>query len=140
MTTEILHVKGSEAKGYISHLALTNDEAWAMEYCFDMSTCIWVGLIDGQLACIWGLIPPTLLSNQAYLWLYTTDIIKEHQFVLVRHSQLVMEEILRRYESVVGHVIMGKGDSKSVRWLKWLGAKFGEPDVRGVPFRITRHG
>jgi hypothetical protein len=111
-----------------------------MGYCFDMSSAIWVGLIDDQLACIWGLIPPSLMSNQAYLWLYTTDVIKEHQFILVRHSQLVMEEILKRYKSVVGHVLVGKGDSKSVRWLKWLGAKFGEPDGQGVPFRIVRNG
>ena len=140
MSTEIKHVNGIEAKEYIKNLVLTQDETWAMEYCFDMSTSIWVGLIDEQLACIWGLIPPTLMSNQAYLWLYTTDVIKEHQFVLVRHSQLVMEEILKRYKSVCGHVVMGKGDSKSVRWLKWLGAKFGEPSERGVPFRITRNG
>ena len=140
MTTEIKHVKGSEAKSYITHLALTSDEAWAMEYCFDMSTSMWIGLIDGQLACMWGLIPPTLMSNQAYLWLYTTDVIKEHQFVLIRHSQLVMEEILKRYKCVCGHVVMGSGDSKSVRWLKWLGAKFGEPGERGVPFRIVRNG
>lgn len=96
MTTEVKHVNAVEAKGYITHLALTNDEAYAMEYCFDMSTSIWIGLIDDHLACIWGLIPPTLMSNQAYLWLYTTDVIKEHQFILVRHSQLVMEEILKR--------------------------------------------
>jgi hypothetical protein len=111
-----------------------------MGYCFDMSSAIWVGLIDEQLACIWGLIPPTLMSNQAYLWLYTTDVIKEHQFILIRHSQLVMEEILKRYKSVCGHVVLGNGDSKSVRWLRWLGAKFGEPEGRGVPFRITRNG
>lgn len=140
MTTTVNHVDGVQARGYIKSLVLTQDEAWAMEYCFDMSTSIWVGLIDEQVACIWGLIPPTLMSNQAYLWLYTTDVIKEHQFILVRHSQLVMEEILKRYKSVCGHVIVGDGDSKSVRWLKWLGAKFGEPEGRGVPFRITRNG
>lgn len=140
MTTEVRHVDGFEAKAYIAHLALTKDEAWAMEYCFDTSSSIWVGLIDEKLACIWGLIPPTLVSNQAYLWLYTTDVITEHQFVLVRHSQLVMEEILKRYKSVCGHVVTGHGDSKSIRWLKWLGAKFGEPGEIGIPFRITRNG
>jgi hypothetical protein len=140
VTTEVKHITGAEAKGYIARLALTSDEAYAMEYCFDMSSSIWIGLIDDNMACIWGLIPPSLLSEQAYLWLYTTDVIKEHQFVLVRHSQLVMEEILKRYKSVCGHVFVGEGDSKSVRWLKWLGAKFGEPDKGGVPFRITRNG
>jgi hypothetical protein len=140
MTTVITSVNGLQARDYIKHLTLDRDKIWAMEYCFDMSSSIWVGLIDDRLACIWGLIPPTLMSNQAYLWLYTTDVIKEHQFILIRHSQLVMEEILKRYKSVCGHVIMGEADSKSVRWLKWLGAKFGEPEPNGVPFRITRNG
>jgi hypothetical protein len=140
MTTRIESVDGLKARGYIKHLTLSQEDTWAMGYCFDMSTAIWVGLIDEQLACIWGLIPPTLMSNQAYLWLYTTDVIKEHQFILIRHSQLVMEEILKRYKSVCGHVFVGQGDSKSIRWLKWLGAKFGDPDGKNVPFRITRRG
>jgi hypothetical protein len=140
MSTEIRRMDAVDAKGYIKHLVLNQEEAWAMEYCFDMSACMWAGFINDKLACIWGLIPPSLMSNQAYLWLYTTDVIKEHQFILVRHSQLVMEEMLKRYKSVCGHVVLGRGDSKAVRWLKWLGAKFGEPEGSGVPFRITRNG
>jgi hypothetical protein len=103
-----------------------------------MSTVIWAGFINGGLACIWGVIPPTLMSDRAYLWLYTTDLIKEHQFTLVRHSQLVMEEILSEYPTVVGHAIIGS--DKSIRWLKWLGAKFGPPQGTAIPFRITRNG
>jgi len=140
MSTIIQQVTDVQARNVIRCLTLTEEEVWAMEYCFSMSSVIWVGFIDGELACIWGLIPPTLLSNQAYLWLYTTSVIQGHSFILVRHSQLMMEEILKRYKSVVGHVMFGKGDSKAVRWLKWLGAKFGEPEAKGVPFRITRNG
>lgn len=138
MKVEILRASPAVAEEWIKDLALTSDERKAMDYCFLMSTFIWVGLIDKELACIWGLIPPTLLSNQAYLWLYTTDVIKEHQFVLVRHSQLVVEEILKEYPSVVGHAVMG--NHKAIRWLKWLGAKFGEPQGNGLPFRITKNG
>lgn len=140
MTTKIISVSGLEARAYTSGLPLSREETWAMGFCFDASSHIWVGLIDDQFACIWGLIPPSLLSNQAYLWLYTTDVIKEHQFVLVRHSQLVMEKVLKQYQSVVGHAAVHNDGGRSVRWLKWLGAKFGEPDGSGVPFRITRHG
>jgi len=136
--TEIETINTAQAKEYIKGLSLTAEEKWGMDYCFLLSTMMWAGLIDRRLACLWGLIPPTLLSNQAYLWLYTTDVIKEHQFVLVRHSQLVMEEILKQYPTVYGHAIIGS--DKSIRWLKWLGAKFGEPHGKGIPFRITRNG
>lgn len=136
--TEIKKVSAIEAKELVKGISFDEAGEKAMDFCLLMSTVIWAGFINGGLACIWGVIPPTLMSNQAYLWLYTTDLIKEHQFLLVRHSQLVMEEILDEYPSVVGHAIIGS--SKSIRWLKWLGAEFGKPQGTAIPFRITRHG
>jgi hypothetical protein len=136
--TRIQKVSASEAKELIKEIALDYDGEKTMDFCLLMSTVIWAGFIDGGLACIWGVIPPTLMSNQAYLWLYTTDLVKEHQFLLVRHSQMVIKDILEEYPSIVGHAIIGS--DKSIRWLKWLGAKFGEPQGTGIPFRITRHG
>lgn len=136
--TEIEQISVQEANRLVKTINFDEYSKKTMDFCLLMSTAIWAGFIDGELACIWGVIPPTLMSNQAYLWLYTTDVIKEHQFVLIRHSQRVMEEILKEYSSVVGHAIIGS--DKSIRWLKWLGAKFGPPQGEALPFRITRHG
>jgi hypothetical protein len=136
--TEIKQVSALEARRLIRDIVLDSDGERTMDFCLMMSTQIWAGFINGQLACIWGVIPPTLMSSQAYLWLYTTDVIKGHEFLLVRHSQMVIKEILEEYPSIVGHAIIGS--SKSIRWLKWLGAKFGAPQGTGIPFRITRHG
>ena len=136
--TEIKRVTSNDARAYIKHIQFGDDGWKTMDFCLLMSVEIWVGLIDGELACIWGVIPPSLMSHQAYLWLYTTDVIKEHQFILVRHSQMVIEQLLKDYTSIVGHAIVGS--EKSIRWLKWLGAKFGTPQGTGIPFRISRHG
>ena len=136
--TEIKKVSAVEAGNLIKEIAFDDGGLKAMDFCLLMSIDIWAGFIDGELACIWGVIPPTLMSDQAYLWLYTTNIIEEHQFTLVRHSQMVIEEILEEYPSIVGHAMLGS--SKSIRWLKWLGAKFGQPMGTALPFRITRHG
>lgn len=134
--TEIKKVSTMEARQLIREIVFDSEGERVMDFCLLMSTVIWAGFIDGRLACIWGIIPPSLMSYQAYLWLYTTDLIKEHQFTLVRHSQRVIEEILEEYPSIVGHAIIGS--DKSIRWLKWLGAKFGPPQGTGIPFRITR--
>lgn len=136
--TEIKKISNYQAKELIRGIELDESGEKTMDFCLLMSTVIWAGFIDRRLACIWGVIPPTLMSSQAYLWLYTTDVIKGHEFILVRHSQLVIEEILEEYPSIVGHALMGA--DKSIRWLKWLGAKFGDPQGTGIPFRITRHG
>lgn len=136
--TIVERVDADVAKGLIKSMMLSEQDDRTMEFCLKMSVVIWAGFIDGGLACIWGIIPPTLMSYQAYLWLYTTDLIKEHQFILVRHSQIAIEEILKEYPSIVGHAIMGS--DKSIRWLRWLGARFGEPQGAAIPFRIERHG
>lgn len=136
--TEIKKVSNVEARRLALEMNLGEEEWKSMDFAFLMSTVIWAMFIDGKLACLWGLIPPTLMSHQAYLWFYTTDVIEEHQFILVRHSQMAIEEILEDYPSIVGHATMGA--DKSIRWLKWLGAEFGPPQGTGVPFRINRNG
>lgn len=136
--THIEQVGADRAKELMKGISLSETDEKGMEFCYLMSISIWVGLIDDELACIWGLVPPSFMSNQAYLWLYTTDLIKEHQFVLVRHSQMVMEALLNEYPTIVGHATVG--DKKAIRWLKWLGAEFGYPQGTGLPFRIKKHG
>jgi hypothetical protein len=136
--TEIKKVTTVQAGELLKKIDFSDTDRNTMDFCLLMSTVIWAGFINNRLACIWGVIPPSLMSFQAYLWLYTTDAIKNHEFRLVRHSQLVIEEILQEYPSIVGHAIMGS--DKSIRWLKWLGAKFAPPQGLVIPFRITRHG
>lgn len=136
--THIKQIEMMEARSLIREIAFDENGEKTMEFCLLMSTTMWAGFINDELACIWGVIPPTLMSSQAYLWLYTTDVIKDHEFILVRHSQMVIEKVLDEYPSIVGHAVIGS--DKSIRWLKWLGAEFGPPQGIAVPFRITRHG
>ena len=101
-----------------------------LEFCQAMSAECWSGYIDEDLICCWGLIPPSILSNQAYLWMHSTEAVREHRFLLVRHSQKVIGKALERYSTIIGHCDINAQDS--MRWLKWLGAEFSPPDG---PFR-----
>jgi hypothetical protein len=47
-----------------------------------------------------------------------------------------MERMLERNPIIIGHVKVG--DERAKKWLKWLGAKFGEYDGWGLPFRIEK--
>ncbi len=96
---------------------------------------VWVGYVDGHFVCCWGLIPPSFLSNQAYIWMWASEKVP-HQFLFVRHSQLQMNKFLERYDSIVGQCSLENGSAQ--RWLHWLGAEF-EPPVNGLrPFVINR--
>lgn len=98
------------------------------------SDSTWIGSVDGQVACIWGLMEPSILSDRAYLWLLTTDVVDEHKFLLVRHSQRWIEDMLRTYSAIIGDVHVE--DLRAIRWIKWLGATFGEPNGLRIPFQI----
>jgi hypothetical protein len=96
----------------------------------------WFGMHDGEVACIWGLAPPSTISDRAYLWLLTTDLVEQHKFLFVRHSQVAIEDALKRYSKIVGHVEVGNTSAR--RWLKWLGADIGPPEGKFSPFVIRR--
>jgi hypothetical protein len=98
------------------------------------TTCVWGGALDGDIRCIWGLVPPTLISEEAYLWLHVIEPVGDHEFVFVRHSQRAIEEALKRFPTIVGHCEVGA--DRSIRWIKWLGGVFGEPDGKFIPFVI----
>jgi hypothetical protein len=134
---EIRRVEAAEAERLMKGMYLDETDMKTVEFCLFMSTHMWACFMHGKLAGIWGVIPPSLMSDQAYAWLNTTEALKGHEFVFIRHSQMVFDELLEEYPSVVGHVIIGA--DKAYRWLKWLGAEFGPPQGKVVPYRITKH-
>lgn len=99
------------------------------------SSTLWAGVYNGRLICVLGLVPPTLLSDRAYLWFHATEAAKD-QFLIVRHSQIVVRKMLEMYPTIVGQCEVSA--ERSIRWLKWLGASFGEPEGQLVPFVIRR--
>jgi len=85
------------------------------------SSDVWVGIIHKEIVGCWGVVPATLLSFTGYLWLYHTPAVEKNRFLFVRYSQLAIEQMLEKYDSLIGHVRCDAADSR--RWLKWLGAE-----------------
>lgn len=118
---------------------MTADEQGIMNQFVLATPDLWVGFIDGEVACVWGCVPPTLMSSHAYLWLYTTEAVKEHQFLFIRHSQVALGRLLEKYDSIIGTAVIG--NEQAIRWLKWLGAEFLQPVGKKLPFVIRKkHG
>jgi hypothetical protein len=115
---------------------LSSGDAGVMRLCISRSVQLYRGEIDGEIICVFGLMPPTLLSDRAYLWMWHNEKIKEHSFVVIRESQLAVEEMLRDYAVLVGHCHRDRPQSR--KWLRWLGAEFGQADGTRVPFEIRR--
>lgn len=137
MTASIRRIHGDELIRLISPEIVGTITAESQEIMKDAlwrSDMVWLGEDDGVPLGYWGIVLPSLLSDRAYLWLYALPALKEHRFVFVRQSQIVVKELLKDYPVVFGHCI--RGEHKARRWLTWLGATFYEPEGRLVPFEI----
>ncbi len=98
------------------------------------STFVWIGDVDGEVFGYWGLIPPTLLSDRAYLWFMHTEHLPKYTFRFIRHSRRVAAELLNHFPILVGHGTVGA--VHSLQWLRWCGAQFSEPQGQLIPFEI----
>lgn len=139
MSVAIGRVPRADIRGLISsHIAPTLDAVALRKFnqFVLVSQTIWACEIAGEFIGMWGTVPPTLLSDHTYLWVHTNDKVVGHTFQFIRHSQIAIAEILKEYTVVHGHCLSGA--DKSMRWLAWLGAEFGEPDGKLIPFVIRR--
>lgn len=110
-----------------------SEEQWSpLIHLINRSPFYWTARVDGELGAIWGAVPPTMLSDTAYLWLLTTAAAKGHEFLLARYSKIWIERLQVLYPNICGHCF----DLKAQRWLKWLGGTV-EPNGN---FWIRKHG
>lgn len=116
--------------------SMPEDERNIMSMWLDRSHKIWFGVIKNEIACCWGVVVPTLLSDKAYLWLKTTDKIDENKFLFVRYSQRALEEVFDNFPCIIGHT--KASEDRSIRWLKWLGAEFSEGQNGMLSFEIRK--
>ena len=139
MTTSVSAISRQKVNELISSWALdslSDIEVETFKRFVLVSSKLRAGVVDGKLICLWGLVPPTMLSDRAYLWMHTTDEAEKHEFLLVRHSQIEVRKMLEEYPRIVGQCELAA--TRSIRWLKWLGAVFGDHDGKLVPFEIVR--
>lgn len=118
-------------------LHMSEPERTMLVRCLVASLYVWVGMYDEDIYCVWGVIPPTILSNRAYIWLHTEQTrVVGHQFVFIRHSQLAVKNMLEKFDVLYGTA--DKRNEKTVRWLKWLGAEFEYAPSTMLDFVIRR--
>ena len=85
-------------------------------------------LIDGAVACLFGIHARTILADAAYLWMLTSCTMAEHPVVVGRHSVWMCRSLLSYFGTIEG--VVAVDNPVSMRWLEWLGASF-EPSSAG---------
>lgn len=142
MTAAIARLTGPEAYDliYPEHLAkLSVSDRTTMRAAMDASSRVWVGYDGDKILACWGVQTPSLLSDRAYLWLYTTEHLNEHVFTFIRHSQRAVADMLLEFNALYGVTVVD--NHRAIRWLQWLGAEFGPQTGNFRPFEIRApHG
>lgn len=140
MTVNIGTIEREKAVKFITTADIPREHLGAFHRTLAQTEEFWAGIIDEEVVCIYGIIPPSLASDNAYFWLYTTPALAGNEFIFVRHSQREVENLLKRYPKIVGHT--DRRAKQSMRWLRWLGAVFKETEGGLIPFsiRAKKHG
>jgi hypothetical protein len=137
MTVRIFQLPGPDAYDLLlpDHFTMLPDsEREIMQRSMHNSYHVWIGEIDGEIVAVWGLIPPTLLSDVAYLWLFNTKHMRGHILTFIRQSWRVVDLMLREFPTIVGHCKLENLHGQ--KWLRWLGAEFGDP-INGTVYPFT---
>lgn len=95
------------------------------------STPLLAGYYNSSPACLAGLCPATLLSDTAYIWGWSTDIVEAHPIIYARWARRLVAKALTLYPYLVGHCYRHKW-----KWLRSLGAEITSVDGDLFTFHI----
>lgn len=105
---------------------------WAGLQCSD--PCL-TALVDGEVVCIFGVVPVSLLTGRGCPWLIATTGLERHARKFLRESKQYVAAWAAQYEILMNHV--DARNTVAIRYLRWLGftlvpaAPFGP---MGLPF------
>lgn len=84
-----------------------------------MSTHLLCASVGGEPACVFGLVPLSILSGIGCPWLLGTDLVYANGRALIRGTRAYIPEMLRAYPCVMNHV--HARNEVAVRWLHHMG-------------------
>ena len=99
------------------------------------SMLCWSAFADGELACIIGVAPLSVLGGIGSPWMMGTPVLDAHSRVLVRRTPEYIAKMLKAFPHLVNHV--HAENTTSVRWLKRLGFTLHKAEpfgALGAPF------
>jgi len=79
-----------------------------------------IGKYGEEILAFIGLVPPHILSDQAYVWMLTTVEGEAHPILLARYGKGVIDTALAKYRVLFGHCFTARSKYR----LTYMGAEF----------------
>jgi hypothetical protein len=105
--------------------AMMRDEpALGLEKLRRKSREAWAAFVDGDLAVVYGLVVPTILSHEAHPWLLATDVVERPAVrrAFARRSRAEAARLMQGFDRYSNWCDVENGEA--MRWLFWLGFTF----------------
>jgi hypothetical protein len=128
------HVRQADRDEVLASSGLPMDQV--LGKCVSLSDMSWAGLVDDEVACLFGVRGLSMLSIDGVPWLIGTGLIEAHAKPFLRRSRKVVQVMLDRYPHLANHVDVR--NTKAKQWLAWLGFTLHEPVPHG-PYQMPFH-
>lgn len=94
------------------------------------SMLCWSAFADGELACVLGVAPLSVVSGIGSPWMIGTPVLDRHQRVLIRRTPEYISKMLKAFPHLVNYVYAQ--NTTSVRWLRRLGFTLHDAEPYGA--------
>ena len=91
-------------------------------------------LINYKPEISFGITAPCLMGNEAVIWMLSSDKINDIGVRFIRNNRRYIDYFLTYYKRLVNYVHVD--NTSSIKWLKYLGARFDEPLPYGIHNRM----
>lgn len=102
----------------------------ALRLSYELSSLCLTIEIEGIPGAMFGLVPQTLLSDSATIWLLSTDAVYSVSKLFLKECRRFIQIMLKEYSLLENYV--DARNTVSIRWLKWCGATIEEAHLYGV--------
>lgn len=92
----------------------------ALEMSFKSSTVCWVGLVNNEPICLFGVSPASFFSpGKGRPWMIGAKSLDKHAIIFLRRCKRQVEQMAALYPHLENYV--DSRNTLSIRWLEWLG-------------------
>lgn len=113
----------------IYYTALLSPAA-AVAFTTSISVGKWTGMVDGEVAAIFGVARRSAVSSVGVPWLLSTDLVESVPVTVARQSRVYFDRIARAFPIMENYVLAE--NVHAVGWLNWLGFDMQEPKPYGA--------
>lgn len=91
-------------------------------------------LADGEPIAMFGVGLPSMMSGRGVPWLLAREGFEKYFKSIGRYSRRYIDYALDVYDSLENYIDIR--NTTSIRWLRWLGFNFDQPEVFGPDKRL----